>query len=333
MHRYFHFIRRKLADLSYPIANRLGSINRKQGDHIVITGSPRSGTTWLAEMINTVPGSGIMWEPLHLGQQKDLAGRGFTWRTFIDPDDRNPEYRQILGDILSGRRMDGHLGKYQSLGSLLTTRFWIIKFVRANNMLEYIARNFPTRVPILLVRHPCAVVSSQMHRRTRHQTVTRERTLENWSKGLPEIATQFLARYPEHRTYLESLDNWEEILAAVWCMDNMLLSGSSSAYSFIILSYEQLVSEGPEIMRPVMDYLNLEWTDRIAEQFESRSSTTVKGSHVERGKNLLEGWREKLNEREITRILGVVDHFDIDCYSRDLEPDYECLNTLTRYPI
>jgi len=129
---------------------------------LTISGSPRSGTTWLGEVLASLPGACLLWEPLHLQRQKDLAKRGFSWRTLPSGlEDPEPVYA-TLRDILRGRRLNaGMVHPGTPLRTVAKRRFWVIKFVRANALLPWIGSQPEFRAPLLLVRHPCAYSAQQ----------------------------------------------------------------------------------------------------------------------------------------------------------------------------
>lgn len=185
---------------------------------VVLSGSPRSGTTWLAELFASISGASVLWEPLHIRNQPELKEMGFTWRTVIYPGTEWPEAERLFSDILSGRRLNLHTAKMCGFKEIWKRKFWVVKFVRANGLLYWLTQKFPVKPPIVIIRHPCAVVSSQMHRRTIHQTATDNVTLSEWQDGPPDFAKEFLKRYPQFEPVLHRVKSWEEILAAVWCM-------------------------------------------------------------------------------------------------------------------
>lgn len=131
---------------------------------IVLTGLPRSGTTWLGEILNTLPNSAMLFEPLHLRFVPEAAAAGFTWNNLIHPDEDKPEAVTFMRNVLSGRVLNVWTARDLKISNCLNTEFFIVKFVRAENLLSWMAANFPIRKPLFLIRHPCAVVSSQLKR-------------------------------------------------------------------------------------------------------------------------------------------------------------------------
>ena len=64
------------------------TLPRNPEDTIVVAGSPRSGTTWLAELLRRLPGYKFLNEPLLLPNNPAAQEVGFEWRTHIAPTER-----------------------------------------------------------------------------------------------------------------------------------------------------------------------------------------------------------------------------------------------------
>jgi LPS sulfotransferase NodH len=70
-------------------------------DTIVVTGSPRSGTTWLLELLRALPGYKALNEPLMYEEARHELG--FSWRTYLNPKEEADEQRAYLETILTGQ--------------------------------------------------------------------------------------------------------------------------------------------------------------------------------------------------------------------------------------
>jgi hypothetical protein len=55
------------------------------------------------------------------------------------------------------------------------------------------------------------------------------------------------------------------------------------------------------------------------------SDTVTNTSQVVSGKDPLAGWKYKLTDSQVDTILAVLKIFDMDFYTKELEPDYEKL--------
>ena len=69
-----------------------------------------------------------------------------------------------MSDVLSAKFLPYEYISWppEANNNLLDTKQWIVKFCRANRMLPWMVEHLDIRPPIYLLRHPCAVVSSQL---------------------------------------------------------------------------------------------------------------------------------------------------------------------------
>ena len=167
---------------------------------LILTSSPRSGGTLLSQALSAVPGMGVLFEPLHLTRVPAAAAAQFSWRTYVPPDTPWPEGEAFLRRVFAGDVVNAWTLREMSLAQAWRAERLLFKFVRANRLLPWLCRAFSVPTPVLLVRHPCAVVASQM--RFGWQNVHR-----------PE-APPFLAPWPRFARALAACRGDEENLAA-----------------------------------------------------------------------------------------------------------------------
>lgn len=197
----------------------------------------------------------------------------------------------------------------------------LVKFCRANRFLPWLAHRFPTRPPVLIVRHPCAVVSSQM----RHGA-WKPRKRELWRDRKP---TPYGGLYDKYADILMSIETWEEQLAATWCLDQVVpLRHPGNDRSWITVSYEELLQNGEETMQRIFGRLRISSPSNLSDVLKRPSRTTVRGSAVFSAGSQLSAWRRHLEPSQVRRILDVVDRFGLtDIYDDSLEPCYERISS------
>ena len=149
----------------FEVAGRLSKCDIK--DTIVLAGTPRSGTTWLLETLRQLPGRKAISEPLALEEARE--DRGFAWRHYIPPGGEMDEDQETyLRSVLSGQLGVPETWSFQArtqLGRLVehaTRNRLVAKFCRLNRMLHFFHEKYDVRGTVLIVRHPCAVVSSML---------------------------------------------------------------------------------------------------------------------------------------------------------------------------
>jgi hypothetical protein len=164
---------------------------------IALTGTPRSGTTWIAEVLQQRLGLDLINEPLHLTRSPKGKEHGFSWMTCIEPQDDRPAATQYLADIITGKVNAGWHVPFPDNQSKQyfgrPRKNLLVKFVRANRMLGWLAKQIEFATIVYVVRHPCAVVASKMAMGKREDSP--------WSKFEPpapdEIQTAFDGWIPD----------------------------------------------------------------------------------------------------------------------------------------
>lgn len=148
----------------FSIGEYFNIFNEAVEDTVIVSGVPRSGTTWLSEMVAEQPGYKLLSEPLFLRGPGERDKIGLEWRTYIEADETNEEVEEWLRKSLSGRIPGDYVLTSQNLPGrvveFLSSQKKVVKFVRASRMLGWIDSTFDVRGIILLLRHPCAVVAS-----------------------------------------------------------------------------------------------------------------------------------------------------------------------------
>lgn len=286
---------------------------------VVISGSPRSGTTWLGNILNKHIDYCMLTEPFNL-RDPALQDAGYTWRTYVPHEYQWPNGYNIAYKIFTGQ----HIYKSQLLDNnlinILRAKSLLIKSVRLNRLFPWLTNNFNLRGQIYLIRHPCAVIASQKI----HQAFPKQ------------VLNDFdLAFIEEHLSHLhkpvQKLKTEEELRAIMWSIDQ-LVPLSISNPPWLTVSYEQLVANGDTELKRISDYLNLELTSDMIEQLEqpSREAQRWSADPKQSIEKRLSGWQQRLDEETIDRILDVVDMFGIQGFSKDIFPDTTAFQNIVR---
>lgn len=323
----------KLKQLLAPTANLaltgFGKLTSRRHDLeklILLCGVPRGGTTWLFEvLLNTVPGTCGLWEPLDLRGTPLLNRLNFSWRQHIDTDTRWPQAEDFFGHLFNGTNLNVSLihpyGFFEFLKENVLSDRYLIKFCRANRLLMWMIRRFEIKNSILLIRHPCAVVASQLfHGGWNH--VAREKEAEH-----PITDADFVQRNKWISDIIDKIRTPEEKLAITWCLDHYISLSEKKPYPWLLVSYERLVTDGPGEMQRIFDMIGCALPHNITKYLARPSKTTMQDSNVYRHTNPLATWKRRLSKDQQERILTIVSEFGLDFYTDSLEPDYGRLYT------
>lgn len=281
---------------------------------VLLTGSPRSGTTWMGQVLSASREHCLIPEPLHL-KMPGLREAGFSWRVYVDPDSEWPEGAAVFEDLFRGKGITVKL-LYRNGRKVASCRGLVIKAVRANRLLPWLARRFALQGMILLIRHPCAVVSSQM---------------AHAQMGLWDRVQDFDREYLERRLphllpFAARLKTEEEFRALTWSLDQHAPLAASDSAGWTRVSYEVLVAEGGAELRRLCSALGMrvspEAVTMLAEnswQAQGFSADHTRASVEER----LGVWKRRLDGDQVARILAVVEACGIRGFSDELMPVWD----------
>ncbi len=306
-----------LSSIAFRIVHRKGFDPKTS---ILVFGSIRSGSTWLAEVLSSLDGHVQIFEPLHPEFVPDARKTLVERNPYVPSVDSWPAGRSCLfGKILSGKLVNSWTMSQASIQEVFHANRLVIKFVRGNLLLEWLAANMDIHTPVLVIRHPCAIIASHLN------------------KGWPPsknvlLGNSYFDRFPEIRNDCSELSEPEELAALAWCLRYHAPLMSQKPYPFILVSYEKLVRNGKEELEKLFRALDIPLDKKAIDQLSIPSDTVTKGSQVVAGRDPLAGWRGKLNDRQVDNILAVLNKFGMDFYSTALEPDYVRLSEFGSRP-
>ncbi|MCR4347315.1 MAG: sulfotransferase domain-containing protein [Sulfuricaulis sp.] len=301
---------------------------------VIIAGSGRSGTTWVLDSLAEANRMRTVFEPLHpVGVP---AASRFAHR-YIRPEAQEPELRAFMDRVFSGNmrslwanyriRPDRfnplrhgpipiylHIRKSMQLLRKYVFRRdlsgLIVKFIRANLMLPWLARQYGFPI-ILVVRHPCAVVASRLNL-----------SPADWS------AEKALARYRDDKSVYELIGerfgvdlampmSAASALSCVWCIENVLPLEWAARENYGVVAYESLLMHPETEWWRVARHLGLEKipTTELLAAPSQQSALDMRGreftpEHIER-------WRTQLRPDAIDAVADMMARFGSDLYSVD----------------
>lgn len=280
----------------------------KANKALVLTSSPRSGSTLLSQILTAIPRSCVLFEPLHLDQVPEAAAAGFTWRTYVDPNLEWPQGKKFLNQVFEGRIVNSWISREITLKDALFAEQLIVKFVRANRLLPWLCNSFEIPPPIFLIRHPCAVIASQIK--------------YGWANAqyAPE-SPPYLDSYPLFHAALSQLGSDVEYLAAAWALDQLPVLLHKKPHPWLIITYEELFLRPEKTIRKICEQLDLEIDIEQAVDKLNIPSSVVSRTGI----SGLSGWKRQLTSEQIDKILRTVNTFGIEFYDSQDEGDYDIL--------
>ena len=276
----------------------------RPSESIVLTSSPRSGSTLLGQILASIPRSCVLFEPLHLVRVPGAAQAGFGWRTYVEADAEWRAGQRFLESVLQGKVVNDWTAREMSLRQLIRANRLIVKFVRANRMLPWMCEALDLRSPILLIRHPCSVISSQL--------------AYGWDSAKRPSSPPFLDDSPRFRKIISRASSVEEFLAITWALDHLPIFLQPRPHPWVTITYEDLVSRPRPVLANLFETLQVDVDlDQAVSKLDQPSSVVRRNLGV----SGVRGWREKLTETQVAGILDTVQAFGLSFYTREDQAD------------
>jgi len=283
-----------------PLSRLLGMVHvdLANGDHrnaVFLAGSGRSGTTWVSEIINYRNEYRFIFEPFHPGKVR--VCKNFRRKQYLRPDDRREEYlgpaRKILTGGIRSTWTDRFNGRFAA-------RRRLIKDIRANLLLGWMRENFPGMPMILLLRHPCAVVTSRL------ALGWRDNLWETMEQR--ELVEDFLL--PVETDIRAARDAFERHVFS-WCIENYVPLKQFGPGEIQLSFYENFLAHPEDEIPRLFDFLDEDFDARV---YSKASRKGEKGS--------VDAWRRCVSGSRLERTVEILALFGLDrVYGEGAMPD------------
>jgi len=286
---------------------------------ISVFSNPRGGSTWLSDLFSTLPDSTVIWEPMNIqSPYPELQHVSFCWNQFIPEEENWPEAEQFFKKLY-GKKIEAFrlYAVNKKVKRIPAANYFIFKFVGANMFIPWLTKRMNIR-PVYMVRHPCAVIASQLRYRHLFDDV-----IKNPRNSFPR------GRYNDellelYKDIFDKVNTPEERLAAEWAITNVIpIANPANDLRWITVSYERLY-KCPEVeINRMFGRLKIAPPEDIYSLVRKASSTAINKSSgsISSGKQL-DSWRNQLSSRQISSILSITKEFGADFYDDSSDPDY-----------
>lgn len=264
---------------------------------IYVTGSARSGTTWVAEVICAALGARLIFEPLH--HNGPLPGLPH----FTDPSASPPELTEGLRRALSGALNTRKVNLFQH-GGWFSRR--VVKDIRPGVLSA--VRALHAQVPIiLLLRHPLDVAVSKYDLENRPGNWWDTGGAVRELRRHADDPTRTLA--PLAQRALEAIAHCPDPLAeyvAVWCVENALALGCFPDARGVAIRYEDLIAEADARFSEIATLIGVELAQD--ERYRRPSKTTFR---TEAQIGVTGKWRHVMGEERAAQLLAMTEQFGL----------------------
>lgn len=329
------------------------SVNEVTRAPLIVAGSGRSGTTWLQDGLAEANGLRPIFEPLH--PMATGLGKQFAY-SCLAGDVKQPVLARFLQEVFDGHfcslwtdhrmRWDHLLPEARTFYSIsdlkLRAARWrklkrefaahrsarnrsrpLVKFIRANLMLEWLRVEFDARI-VVLVRHPGAVIESQLNLGDEDWKPTYR--LERFRKD--EVLN---ARLPKvYRDLLRDDLPVAGALALIWCIENEFALTHLCPKGVEVVFYEELIRDSADAWRRAATALGLDNVPDMtrlmlpSQQASRRWQSTPAGSMLASKAAV---WTTRLSRQVKEEIKHVCKKLEVTLYSMD---DPEPLASIVR---
>jgi hypothetical protein len=254
-------------------------------------------------MLTSMGAASVLFEPLNLRDVPEAAAAGFDWGTYRPPGTHWPDGEAFLRRVFEGRVINAWTARELSLSGAVRAQRLIVKCVRASRLLPWLCERLRLPAPILLLRHPCAVVASQLR--------------YGWRGAPRPDCPEYLEPYPGFRTVLADTDTEEANLAASWCLEYLPAFLTPRPAPWLLLTYEGLLLQPRATLARIAEHWGVRFDMEQAMAIMGQPSSTVSSA----GMSGLDGWRQVLSPAQVSSIQAVVQGFGLTFYGDADGPD------------
>lgn len=271
---------------------------------ILLVGSGRSGTTWLAEVIDHDRRHRLLFEPLHGRKVAEVAHFVFHSQ-YLPAACRDPRFVDPLRAILRG---DVHHPWVNRRRGPPGARL-LIKTIRTHLMLGWLQAHAPAAPLVFLLRHPCAVAASRVQL--------------GWGTHLEEMLGQpdLVARYlAPVEARLRGLTDPFLQHVATWAIENAVAL-EQLRQPVHVVHYEHLCADFGDELARLFAFIGRPAPGSTAALRDRPSQLVAEHSAVVTGGDRVTAWRDRCTPEQIERAVEVLTWFDLDrVYTADSLP-------------
>ena len=296
---------------------------------ILVTGSPRSGTTWIGKMINLSQQVGYLHETYNVMIKQNLPGEDKPNQFCLITDDNEDHLRESFNRIVNLQYSFSDLfGPNKSVPNFFHSLITHFKFARyrRNHLrpllkdpfvifnVEWMVENFDI-TPIILIRHPAPIYDS-FHRL--HWPINFDRLL----RDLPDSVEREII---QNSGLLGSkVEPTPQVIGTLWsAIHRKIMTYQQDHPDWLFLRYEDIFLNLETNFKTIFEYLDLEISDETLSKiyfYTSRgyfpSEKSQVDSHISRS-NLLTGWRRRVSDADIQLLQDQVESHIYNHYYTD----------------
>jgi hypothetical protein len=266
-------------------------------DTVIIVGSGRSGTTWIAETINFNNKYRLVFEPLngkHVPEWSEYPNR-----LFINPNNKAHVAEDLIHKTIGGELTNEWIN---SFSTNLNAEKLIIKCIRMNLFLKWVNNTYPSIPIVFIIRHPLSSILSKVKLA--------------WSADLDAVLNQ--SEFVEYAlkdkkdlftTYKSDLHSH----LLLWCIENAVPLSQFKRGEMKVVFYENMAINPEKNIKELLEYIDEPYDKNILGSINKPSSTDWNGNRINISddfskhfdKNFLKDYQEIMKRFKLDRIYGL----------------------------
>ena len=291
-------------------ANYLAGAYREK---VWLVGDGRSGTTWLANLINYQARYRFCFEPFHPKEERLPQALGPF--PYIRPGSRPAELESHLRAVFSGQYQSWWSDQYHQ-----GYRFegLLVKCIFAHLFLGWADEILPEVRKVLLLRHPCAVAASK---KALSNSYWANEPAQFWEQA--ELREDYLRPY--EKLIRTTTDPFLKSVVS-WAIVNTVPLRQLGEGRFHIVYYERLCEEPEQELGRLFQYLDYPVADPWKEQrlrslYNAPSQTSRASNGGVSPEERVYGWTRNVERDTIARAVEILSEFGLDhLYGEDPRP-------------
>jgi len=277
---------------------------------IFLAGTERSGTTWVSDIINYKKEYRYIFEPFW-PDKVDICIK-FRPQQYLRPENQDSYFIEAAEVILSGKIRNSWTDKYHRR---FIANKRLIKDVRANLFLKWMHSHFPEMPIILLMRHPCAVASSQLRHKHRVPSLKQEFLSQE------ELMEDFLNPFRKEIEKAQRQTDFEKRIFR-WCIQNYVPLKQFKRGEIHLAFYENFCEKPRSEIDRLFSFLGKSYDEAVFAKLRKPSPQSRADSAIISGGSLIDSWRKHVTDEQIRRAVEILSLFGLDrIYSQDSMPN------------
>jgi hypothetical protein len=278
--------------------------------NIFIFSLPRSGSTWLMELIWSQPGFKYCNEPLNLKEPWMWRNSGIKGFEELYTDRVRDKLIGYFKDVCNGKKHFLDPSPMRSYYRLFTNRI-VFKIIHGGEKYISDISSACNGKIIYLLRHPIPVALSRKVL-PRMEQLCSDFVLGSFSENEKEYALK-----------LNHEGNEMERRILAWCLQNKLaLMGRKN--DWIVITYEQLTIDPRPVIQKISTELHLPDPERMYKQLSIPSAVSVQSENDSVNlmrtndgdrHGLINRWQQKVKPEEAEHLMMICSKFDLNMYS------------------